>query len=194
MPHNATLSQAPTELAAHLAAEAKQLALGKIACLWSASSLHRDWEVRQLGVNVFPAIELNQYLILESNGAPVAYCSWAMLTLEAEWKYLRNASSIRLDDWSAGDRMWIVDWVAPFAAKDSVVLKKALSQRFDNRVARALRVKPPSTAARVMQFHGHRLQKTEAKKIYKQYFQELVAFSATQAEDHAAQAPAHSLV
>lgn len=67
-----------------------------------------------LPINVLPAIRANQYALLTRVNYPVAYCSWANLSLENEIKYLNDVTSLVAEDWTSGDRKWFIDWIAPF--------------------------------------------------------------------------------
>lgn len=150
-------------------------AVGKIAWLWMNSPLHRPWTVDLLSRFVLPAIESDQYLLIEKDGFPVAYCSWAFLTQNAEVKYLIDPSHISAQDWVGGDRLWFVDWVAPFSSADSIAMKNQLVEMFPHSLARAIRVKRDKTNARVMEFRGRQLEANEATALLNQYYAEFLA-------------------
>jgi cytolysin-activating lysine-acyltransferase len=144
--------------------------LGKIAWLWMSSPLHRPWTVDLLSRFVLPAIESNQYLLIERDNFPVAYCSWAFLNQSAEVKYMIDPSHIHPEDWVGGDRLWFVDWVAPFSRGDSISMKNQLIEMFPHSLARAIRVKRDKTNARVMEFKGRKLDPDEASALLNQYY------------------------
>ena len=51
--------------------------------------------------NTIPLISLGQYEILHGDdGIPVAYASWAYFSEDAELRYIRDPSLIRLEDWN----------------------------------------------------------------------------------------------
>ena len=153
------------------AAEPTQFeALGKIAWLWMNSPLHTDWTVRLAARFLLPAIEAGQYHVIERDGMPVAYCSWAWLDAEAELAYLVDPSRVVADDWSSGERLWFIDWVAPFSASDSWTLRRAMMRRFPDEVARAIRVKRDRTTARVMEFKGPQLDSQVGHARLKNYY------------------------
>lgn len=145
--------------------------LGKLSWLWTNSSLHREWGVEVFARFLIPPITLGQIEILERNGMPVAYCSWAWLSEAAEIRYMLDPSDIRVEDWTGGDRLWFADWVAPFAAADSWHLRSIMAARFPNEVARAIRVKRGSKTARVMEFKGSQLPAAIAHERLKQYYE-----------------------
>lgn len=150
---------------------AEQMALlGKLTWLWMNSPLHREWQVEIATRFLLPPIVLDQIHILERDGMPVAYCSWAWMSEQAEIRYLLNASNIPLSDWQSGDRLWFADWVAPFGAADSWALRSRMAARFPQEVARAIRVKRGKTKARVMEFKGPGLSKDLAEVRFKTYY------------------------
>ena len=149
--------------------------LGKLAWLWMSSPLQHEWTMALAARFLLPPIALGQVQLLERDGVPVAYCSWAWLSAEAECRYLLDASSISAADWRGGDRLWFPDWVAPFGAADSLALRQAMAQRFPNEVARALRVKRGRKHARVMQFRGSRVPPHEARERFMAYHESFIA-------------------
>lgn len=144
--------------------------LGKVTWLWMNSPLHADWPIHLAARFLLPAIESDQLLVLEREGLPVAYCSWAWLSLEAELAYLADPSNVLAHDWHSGDRLWFIDWVAPFGAADSLHLRRAMNRRFPAEVARAIRVKRDRNKARVMEFKGPQLDSCVAQERLKTYY------------------------
>lgn len=144
--------------------------LGKLSWLWMNSTLHRHWSVASASRFILPPITLDQIHILERDGLPVAYCSWAWLSDEAEVRYLLDPSAIEVSDWKSGDRLWFADWVAPFSASDSWALRSQMSTRFPYEVARAIRVKNGKENARVMEFKGPRLPSDVSKTRLASYY------------------------
>lgn len=148
--------------------------LGKLAWLWMNSPLHQHWDVNLLSSFALPPIELGQYLLLERDGMPVAYCSWAHLDGRAEAAYMLNASHIALADWNGGDHLWFVDWVAPFGKADSFELKNRLADRFPTSVARAIRVKQGSRTGRVMEFRGRDTDRRATQALLAGYYRDFL--------------------
>ncbi|OED46958.1 hypothetical protein AB838_16785 [Rhodobacteraceae bacterium (ex Bugula neritina AB1)] len=148
---------------------------GKISWLWSNSVLHRDWPVALQAGFILPAIASQQFLLVERDGFPVAYCSWALVDEETEAKYILDPNNLDPDRWNSGDRLWFVDWISPFSSKYSWALRSALVKRYPDKVARALRVKKGSNQARVASFTGHGLKKSESRKIKRQFFEDMLS-------------------
>lgn len=132
--------------------------MGKLSWLWMNSKLHADWSTRLMMRNLIPPVSLGQFEILEKDGLPVAYVSWAFLSPEAELRYINSPSQIKLEDWTSGDRMWFIDYVSPFSVRHTVELKSILRDRFDHRFARSLRVTPGSEKARVVTYFGKEVE------------------------------------
>ncbi|WP_138465874.1 toxin-activating lysine-acyltransferase [Poseidonocella sp. HB161398] len=128
--------------------------LGQISWLWMNSGLHADWSTRLMMRNVIPPVSLGQYEILREGCVPVAYASWAFFSEEAELRYIKTPSAIRLEDWTSGDRLWFIDYVSPFSLRHTLQLKSRLRARFENRFARGLRVVPGATKGRVVTYIG----------------------------------------
>lgn len=152
----------------------KFLTFGKISWLWSNSDLHRDWTVNQKAGFVLPAIAAGQYSIVESDGYPVAYCSWAWLDQATEEQYIINPNVLDPDSWNCGDRLWFIDWISPFSAKYTWALRSALAQKFPNEVARALRVKKGGNTGKVISFSGAALSRAEGRMKKHLYFKDMV--------------------
>ncbi len=150
--------------------------LGKIAWLWMNSPLHERWPVDLQRHFILPPVVLGQYELLERNGMPVAYASWAWVSREVELAYIGDPSHLPLDAWHGGDRLWFIDWVAPFGKRDSMALRSRLALRFHDQVARAIRVKTDRKTARVMEFVGPdcRPDGSGARRL-EQYHQETIA-------------------
>ena len=104
--------------------------LGRMVWLWSNSELHKTWPVGLQARFALPAAMTGQHCILEREGVPRAYCSWAFLTAEAETRMVLNPNALRPEDWTAGDRLWFIDWIAPFDARDTRALRGHMAHRF----------------------------------------------------------------
>lgn len=148
-------------------------ACGRIFWLWSNSDLHKSWPVALQSRFVLPAVMTDQYAIIERDGIPRAYCSWAWLTLEAETRYILNPNTLEPRDWTGGDRLWFVDWIAPFAAADTWTLRTRMAARFPRELARSLRVKAGRQDARIATFAGSDLTREEARERRTTLYQQL---------------------
>lgn len=127
--------------------------LGEVAWLLAHSTLHRAWPLDSLLQWVAPALALKQCRVYHRDERPVAYVSWARLAKPVEEAYALNPRSLRPADWNSGDRLWVIDLVAPFG-DGTAVLRDLRAGLFRNEVVRALRVRPGSDEMRIIYLHG----------------------------------------
>jgi cytolysin-activating lysine-acyltransferase len=90
-------------------------AFGSAAWLWLHSARHRNVPLHTLSTLLLPAIKEGRFVLVSERGQPVFYMSWADLDEAAEARYLQHSpEQMRQEDWSSGERLWILDWIAPF--------------------------------------------------------------------------------
>jgi cytolysin-activating lysine-acyltransferase len=138
--------------AADVAAQGPAL-LGHIAWLWSQSPLHAHWPCHLLQTQVIPALGHQQCVWVGDGEQPVAYASWALLSDEAQQRYVHNPNALRATDWRSGPHMWWIDWVAPFG-HTAAIAAHLRRHVFAHRTTRALRVKRDRTVGRIIDLHG----------------------------------------
>lgn len=89
--------------------------VGSAVWLWIHSAAHRNVPLHMLSGSLLPAVENRQFVLASEKGKPVFYLSWASLSKEAERRFLQTPSQcMPADDWASGERIWFLDWVAPF--------------------------------------------------------------------------------
>lgn len=97
--------------------------LGEISWLVSQSARHAQFRVSDLGWLVMPAIPLRQFHIFRDGDRPVGVALWAFPPATAEEMLgsgpLSPASRFPGDAWRGGERLWLVDLVAPFATDEN---------------------------------------------------------------------------
>jgi cytolysin-activating lysine-acyltransferase len=137
-------------------------AMGGAVWLWLHSSSHRNMPLSGLSALLLPAITSRQFLLASQNGRPVAYISWANLSEEAEHRYLNQHPLLMPEaDWNSGDRMWLLDWVAPFG-HTSAMANLVLSRLYANRCMRSLYHRGNERGMKIKQFRGRALLPIEA--------------------------------
>lgn len=88
---------------------------GAAVWLWMQSEAHKDIPLHVLNQLLLPAIGYRQFMIGSVEGRPVFFLSWALFDEAAEHRYLHShPSSLPETDWNSGDRLWVIDWIAPF--------------------------------------------------------------------------------
>lgn len=97
--------------------------LGEMTWLLSQSPLHNGLQIRDLEWLVMPALIHQQFYLFREGDRPVGLALWAKCTPAAEKKLeggmIEPANRLTLEEWCSGDRIWLVDLVAPFASAEN---------------------------------------------------------------------------
>jgi cytolysin-activating lysine-acyltransferase len=93
--------------------------LGEMTWLLSQSPLHRVLQIGDLEWLVMPALLSEQFYVFRDASKPVGLALWAKCTPEGEAKLQRGMiepeNRLSMEEWTGGDRIWLVDLIAPFA-------------------------------------------------------------------------------
>ena len=100
---------------------------GDLTFLAMRSHHHRAMTVSILRDALEPPILLGQYKLFRFDGVPRAALTWAWLSEEVEAKYLAG-EGFRLGDWRSGDRLWIIDMMAPYAGLTKGVVRWVMTR------------------------------------------------------------------
>lgn len=92
---------------------------GEIVWLLSQSPLHRGLAIGDLEWLVMPPLLHRQFYIFRDGEKPVGVALWAKCSAAAEQKLGQplsgGKSQLTPQDWTSGDRIWLIDLIAPFA-------------------------------------------------------------------------------
>jgi cytolysin-activating lysine-acyltransferase len=92
--------------------------LGEMTWLLSQSPLHRTLAIGDLEWLVMPALIHEQFYIFRDKERPIGLALWARTTQAGEAKLGRGMvepeNRLLLEEWTGGDRLWLVDLIAPF--------------------------------------------------------------------------------
>lgn len=153
--------------------------LGAAVWLWMHSATHRDLPLHSLSAMLLPAIKQGQFMLVSEGDKPVFYLSWAMMSEDAEARYLRRHPLLMpAADWHSGDRLWLLDWIAPFGHSQS--MRRIVAGLFSWRCGRSLYHRGNERGLRIRQFHGNAVSSAEARAWF--------------AAHPAALAPAHAAI
>ena len=95
--------------------------LGEITWLLSQSPNHRhSLFVADLEWLVMPALMHGQFRLFHAEGKPAGVALWAFVTEVVEQR-LAGGGRIAADDWRGGDRVWLVELVAPFGNQEAML-------------------------------------------------------------------------
>lgn len=116
-------------------------ALGEICWLLSQSPSHRhSLFIGDLEWLVVPPLSMGQYRLFYSEGKPVAVAFWAFVS-EAVEQRLAGGGRLGANEWRSGDRVWLVEVVAPFGGQDRILADLQKTALADRRF-RYVRVQP----------------------------------------------------
>ena len=97
--------------------------LGEMTWLLTQSQLHRAFSIGDLEWLIMPALIHQQFYLFRDGDRPVGLALWAKCGNIAEAKLqkgmLEPEYRLTLDEWNSGDRIWLVDLVAPFANSEN---------------------------------------------------------------------------
>ncbi len=126
-------------------------ALGQVAWLMMNSPLHKHLFLTDLEWLVLPPVMLKQFRIFRRDGMPIAYASWARLTEDAEARMTSNVRKLAPGDWNAGDRLWLIDVVAPFGGHEAV-LNELKDKVFEGRPVKTIQPAPDGSGTAVVEW------------------------------------------
>ena len=143
---------------------------GSAAWLWMHSSSHRERPLHTLSAVLLPALKQRQFILASEAGRPVFYLSWANLSPEAEQRYLQqHPVCMPESDWNSGERMWLLDWVAPFG-HTQIMHRLLKRQLFADRCARSLYHRGDERGLKIKTFRGTSVPREEAQARLQQPF------------------------
>lgn len=138
-------AQAPTGAARTVSA-----VLGELVWLLTQSAQHKQaFFLGDLEWMAMPPILLQQFRMFYAKDRPLGAILWAYVNDEVEQRLLSGNARMRPQDWKCGDKLWIVEVVAPFGGTDEM-LKDLKAKVFPEREMRFRAVEGGKGVARVM--------------------------------------------
>ena len=93
--------------------------LGEMTWLLTQSPLHKALAIGDLEWLVMPALILRQFYVFRDADKPVGLALWAKCDETAANKLdggmIEPENRLTLEEWNSGERIWLVDLIAPFA-------------------------------------------------------------------------------
>lgn len=111
--------------------------LGELVWLMSQSPTHKHFTIGDLEWMVMPAILQEQFRVFRGPKHPLGFAIWARLSEDSERRLNETAMSaqgarLRPDEWKSGDRLWLIDLVAPFATTENKLTETILADLMEN--------------------------------------------------------------
>jgi len=116
-------------------------ALGEMAWLLSQSAAHRHaLFLADLEWLAMPPLTLGQYRLFYADGKPIGVALWAFVA-DAVSQRLAGGGRPASNEWRGGDRVWLVELIAPFGQQDTM-LENLRNTALADRRFRFLRTQP----------------------------------------------------
>jgi cytolysin-activating lysine-acyltransferase len=115
--------------------------LGEIVWLMSQSPLHKQLFISDTEWLVMTPMLLQQFRLFYDKAKPVGVIFWASVSEEVEARLAAGTTRMRPQDWKSGDRLWVVEAIAPFGAAEEMV-KDLKAKVFPGREIKLLAVGP----------------------------------------------------
>lgn len=107
--------------------------MGHVVWLYSQLPTHRHFFITDLEWMLLPPLVLNQCKLYTKEDMPVAFASWAFVNEDVEQRLLAGQIRMSPNDWQSGDKLVLVDLVAPFGGAEDVMysLKREMFSELD---------------------------------------------------------------
>ena len=93
--------------------------LGEMTWLLTQSPLHKAMQIDDIEWLCMPALLKQQFYVFRDGDQPVGLAMWAKCGAKAEQKLkggmIEPQNRLTLEEWDSGERVWLVDLIAPFA-------------------------------------------------------------------------------
>jgi cytolysin-activating lysine-acyltransferase len=95
--------------------------LGEIVWLMSQSALHKQFFISDLEWLVMTPVLLQQFRLFYDETKPIGVAFWGTVDGEVEERLKAGTTRLRPQDWKSGDRLWVVEVIAPFGGAEEMV-------------------------------------------------------------------------
>jgi len=95
--------------------------LGAAVWLMLSSPGHKHLFVTDFEWLVVPPILAKQFRLYRRDNVPIGFVSWARLDDEAETRIINGSVKLSPNEWTGGDKFWIIDVIAPFGGVDDMM-------------------------------------------------------------------------
>jgi cytolysin-activating lysine-acyltransferase len=168
MMHSGNLIMTAPALCASELSEAE--IFGSIVWLAMQAKNKNKLPLQDLSQWLVPALRTQQFILasekVDGKRRPMAYMSWANLTAQVESRYVGNPDNgLGPQEWTGGDRMWVIDWMAPFG--HSQAFRRAVGALLTGCCFKSLYHKGGHRGLRVLLFRGDHVTLEQARQWWK---------------------------
>ena len=91
--------------------------------IMSFSEYHKTWSEQNIETYILSPLKHNKLLVqYDALDNPIAFCTYAFLSPEAEKRYMADSGSLTEMDFASNDgTLWCVDFAAPFGGCRQVI-------------------------------------------------------------------------
>jgi cytolysin-activating lysine-acyltransferase len=101
--------------------------LGEIVSLLAQSPAHKHLFVSDLDWFIGPPMMLGQFRVIYADERPAALVLWASVSEEVEKELIAGRMRLKPTEWKSGDRLWLIELIAPSFVSDADQAKKLLA-------------------------------------------------------------------
>lgn len=94
---------------------------GEIVWLFSQSPKHKNFFVSDLEWLVMTPVLLRQFRVFYAPDRPIGVALWAYVNDEVEQRLMSGNARLAPQDWKSGEKLWLVDIVAPYGGHDAMI-------------------------------------------------------------------------
>jgi len=137
--------------------------LGSLVWLWQYVPSLKNAPLSYFMSRTVPFLQYRQFAVFIENERVIGYVSWAFLDEAIEQKYIQNLGQpLAISEWKSGDRLWIIDWFAPFG-HSNIIKNAVVQQLFPLSYMKSLYHRGKEKGLRVMHFRGAQLSSQDFK-------------------------------
>jgi cytolysin-activating lysine-acyltransferase len=115
----------------------------------SQSPLHKQFFISDLEWLVMTPVLLQQFRLFYDDTKPIGVAFWGTVNGEVEDRLKAGTTRLRPQDWKSGDRLWVVEVIAPFGGGEEMA-KDLKAKVFPQRELKFLAVGAQGRQVRVV--------------------------------------------
>lgn len=110
---------------------------GEVVWLFTQSPKHKTFFLQDLEWLVMAPLMLKQFRVFYGPDRPIGVAMWGYVSEAVEQRLVAGNARLSPADWQSGERLWLVDLVAPYGGQEEMV-KDLKEKVFPERAVKAL--------------------------------------------------------
>lgn len=123
--------------------------LGEITWLMTQSAAHKGFFISDIEWMIMVPVMQQQFRLFYDKDKPVGVALWGRINEEVEQRLTSGNARMRPQDWKSGDKIWIIEIIAPFGGHEEM-LKDFKAEVFKDTPVHYLERSPNGNAEKVM--------------------------------------------